>query len=89
MEMKWIWVGLVVWAFLLFTAYSKYRRQIVAIISNQEVVADITRKILAGQTEQETVDYIKSQYKITGMAATSSYAQIKQALAQRQAQKKK
>lgn len=88
MEMKWIWVGLAVWLFLLYTAYSKYRRQVAAILSHQQVVADITKKILAGQSDDEILTFIKRQYKISGMAAVSSLSKIKQALAQRQAEKR-
>ena len=89
METKWILLLLAVWGFLLFTAYSKYRRQLAAVLSNQEVVAAITKKILAGQSDEQVVSSIKQDYKVSGMAAVSSLAQIKKALKERQARKAK
>lgn len=89
METKWIWIGLAVWVFLLYTAYIKYRQQIAAVLSNQDVVKEISRKLLAGETDDAILSFMREHYKITGMAAGNSLNQIKKALAQRQAQREK
>lgn len=86
--MNWIWVLVVVWLGLLFLAFTKYRQQVAAVLGNQEVVKQISRQILDGRADQEVISYIKTTYKVNGMAAASSHAQIKKVLAQRQIQKK-
>ncbi|MFC3927511.1 hypothetical protein ACVR05_08640 [Streptococcus caprae] len=88
MEFNWVTIVAIVaiWLFLLYEAYALQQRKVAGLLSNQDVVADLAREMLAGKDQKQILAYMKKQYKISGMAAMAVYSQIKMVLDQRSRQ---